>query len=96
MAEKYYKVAESDLVAIADAIRLQKGSENKYQLKDFAKIIGAMLVLPSGLAETEISIAVDVESNVIGILPTVYKGNASTNVKNSISISSSAIGILIE
>lgn len=42
MEEKYYKVSESALTEIAEAIRTQKGSENKYKLKDFAKNIEAM------------------------------------------------------
>lgn len=93
MAEKYYKVAESDLVAIADAIRLQKGSENKYLLKDFARIIKAMLVLPSGLAETEVTTPA-VITNTVGVLPTVHKGTASSAV--SIAVTTSATGELTE
>lgn len=90
--EKYYKVAESQLVAIADAIRLQKKSEKKYQLKDFARIIKAMLVLPSGEAETQATIRED--SYAVGILPVVYRGVARSN--NNITMTSSAEGIVTE
>lgn len=90
--EKYYKVAESDLIGIADAIRLQKGSENKYKLKDFAKVIKAMLVLPSSIAETNTTIETDI--NAIGILPAVYKGVAKSTV--NMTVASSAEGALTE
>lgn len=89
MAEKYYKVAESDLVAIADAIRLQKKSEKKYQLKDFARIIKAMLVLPSGTAETNATITTNVSAS--GILPTVYKGVARSTVNMTVTTSADGV-----
>ena len=94
MAEKYYKVAESDLVAIADAIRLQRKSEKKYQLKDFARIIKSMLVMPSGNAETDVTLK---KMNVIcsGILPVVQKGVARSDI-NIMTITTSADGELIE
>lgn len=92
MAEKYYRVAESDLVGIADAIRFQKKSEKKYLLKDFAKIIKAMLVLPSGSAET--SVAIETDTDAVGILPTVYKGVARSSV--NITTTTTAEGVLME
>lgn len=96
MAEKYYKVAESDLVEIADAIRLQKGSENKYLLKDFAKIIKAMLVLPSGEVNSEGGIIVGRPSTATGINPTVYLGTANSPGGSITGRTSTASGFLVE
>ena len=90
--EKYYKIEESDLVAIADAIRLQKNSTKKYQVKDFAKVIRTLLCLPTGEAEMQATITTSVSAS--GILPTVYKGVARSN--NKITVTSSAEGIVTE
>ena len=94
--EKYYKVAESDLVAIADAIRLQKKSEKKYQLNDFARIIKAMLVLPSGEAISTGGSIIGKPTTAIGINPTVYYGTANSTGGKLLSKSTTASGFLVE
>lgn len=92
MEEKYYKVSESALTEIAEAIRLKKGSDKKYLLDNMAKIIKAMLVLPSGLAETSATIKTGASASAI--IPTVYKGVARSAV--NVTVTTSAEGVLTE
>lgn len=92
MAEKFYKVAESELVAIADAIRFQKKltpEQRKYTLKEMPKVIKAMLVLPSDYGSTEITL--DVETVSSAKLPKVYKGNITESERFAIGISCSGV-----
>ena len=97
--EKYYKIPESGLTEIADVIRFHRKSASKYQFKDFAKRIKALLVLPSGEAfggNTAVVLPSG-HANVFGRRPTVYQGSAcSEGVPPICSGASSAVGMLVE
>lgn len=94
MAEKFYKVAESELVAIAEAIRFQKKltpEQRKYTLKEMPKVIKAMLVLPSDYGITKITIDVDTASSAT--LPKVYKGSTTESEAFTIGVICSGVAI---
>lgn len=80
MAEKYYKVAESDLVAIADRTRTMAGTTKGMTLDDIIYWLGRVIYIPQGNASS-VGMTLTIESensNANGVLPNVIKGNASS------------------
>lgn len=101
MAEKYYKVAESALKAIADAIRVQKkvtAEQRLYTLNEMPRVIRNFYTLPADFAEVEVKVQqTDIQVKAKGILPTVHKGSASVVVGvATVAVSASAMGALAE
>lgn len=94
MAEKYYKVAESLLVDIADAVRFQKKLTRKYTLKEIPVVIKAMLVLPSDYASTKVSIGVDTCASAV--LPVVRKASVTESVSYTAMASVSAVVVDVQ
>ena len=76
MAEKYYKVAESDLVAIADRTRTMAGTSNGMTIDDIVYWLGRVIYIPQGRASSEF--ALDFETSGIAILPNVQKASATS------------------
>lgn len=94
MSDKLYKVTESWLTNLADAMRLQKKSAKKYTTEDMLKTLKAMLVLPSGLAESTNNGSITGKpSTASGINPTVYYGAANSTGGSTTSASAAASGI---
>lgn len=53
MAEKFYKIRESILTDVADAIRLKRNETKEYPPEDFAKLINMFVLKPVGYAFSE-------------------------------------------
>lgn len=75
--EKYYKVAESDLVAIADRTRTMAGVGRGLTIEDIIYWLGRVIYIPQGNASSEFTL--DFGTNTAtAILPTVVKSSASS------------------
>lgn len=90
MAEKYYKVAESDLVAIADRTRAMVGISESLSIDEIIYWLGRVLYLPQAHASSEF--APDFNNDITGVLPTVVK--ALVNSPLTLDFDNSIVGIL--
>lgn len=92
--DEYVKIRKQILTDVADAIRLQKETTRTYNPADFARIIKAMLVLPSGEANSTIS-GLSFDSTAVAVLPTVHKATATSTI-SGMAFTSSASAVLTE
>ena len=77
MAEKYYKVAESDLVAIADRTRTMAGTTEGMTLDDIIYWLGRVVYIPQARRTTEY-VMDDYTTSATAILPDVQRTNGLT------------------
>ena len=78
MAEKYYKVAESDLVAIADRTRAMAGITESLSIAEIIHWLGRVTYIPQSHANMEFAVPT-FDANTTGALPVVVKAFATSD-----------------
>ena len=96
MEEKYYKVAESDLVAIADRTRVMANTKRKLTIDDIITWLGRVAYIPQGHVTSLGGNVTGLPATSSGILPTIYFGAATSSGGNVNSQPSTASGFLTE